>query len=90
MHMPSKYIGKTKDGYPIVVRGVNEDNSGVVYEKDGKFVVSCSYPIDVIYDPATEIETLVYEQVFDEEGLAIGAFKLYIGYTRVERDGPGF
>ena len=73
-------LGTTKDGFEIIARGCNEDNSGVACARsDGKFEVRCAYPIDATYNPDTGQETLVYNAVYETEHEATEALRKFIG-----------
>jgi hypothetical protein len=76
-------LGKTKDGLPIIARGVAEDNSGIAVDLgDGTYEIRCTYPIDATYDPDTEHEVYIYNQVFPTAKEATDALYDAIGYSK--------
>lgn len=73
-------LGKTKDGFPIVARGIAEDNSGIAVDMgNGIYEIRCTYPIDASYDPETDEETLLYTKSFYTERDATQALYDAIG-----------
>ena len=96
----AKDIGTTKDGRPILARACGEENSGVVFERDGKFVARFTYPVGEALragcehlrpHEVTENDVVpVYEEVRATKPEAVQALKLYTGWADFERRGPGY
>jgi hypothetical protein len=81
--MRTTKLGTSVNGFPIVARGVAEDNSGIAIDKgDGTYEIHCSYPIDAHYDPETNTETLIYMKSFLTEKEATEALYDAIGYSK--------
>ena len=64
----------TKDGYLVIASGCAEDNSGIVIQANGKFIIRMTYPIGI-----TEEGEEIYTDTFSDRKEAIEVFKSYLG-----------
>lgn len=95
---PPRDLGTTKDGRPILARACAEDNSGVVFERDGQYVAAFSYPVAEQVRPErahvpphqrTEADyEPVYEELYPTQAEAVQALRDGTGYTRFSEHGP--
>lgn len=72
---PVKKFATTKEGHRIVAHCCAEDNSGIVFERDGKFVCRFSYPAG-----EDEAGNLVYEETHDTRAAATESLRFTCGY----------
>lgn len=76
-------LGFTSQGFPIVARCCAEDNSGIVFDNGGVFVLRCSYALDVTRDENGEDGVELYTTPFLFREEAIAALRDVCGIDRI-------